>query len=728
MAALLTFVATPLLAAGPMVDIVVGESAPPLERFAAQELGGQLKQLFDAKVRIGARIPAAGDAVILVGSPATNAAVKTAIGSSWPKLSDQGHVVRSVAHEGRNTLVVGGGSPVATLWAVYELGHHFGIRYLLRGDVLPAAPPAFKLDGFNITLEPNLRTRAFRTLGESPIGTESYSLAEQRKLIGQLAKLKFNRLVLMFSPWQPFVDFEFQGIKKTTAVLALGQRFPVEGDTPGRAAFGGKSEFGNPDLMDKTTPEDRTRAGIALARGILQAAREHGLTAAIAVSPLEFPKEFAPLLPSAKPTAASGGLAIVPGKQQRPDDRTVKALAVAQLRAHVQTYPTADALDLLLPAFPTGWTEHAAEAWQRLDERHGLGPTMTLQRAVESVQKRSSALGDERAVQALYDNIAGLDFCDGLLADKELFQRPAGGDLKVMRARIDPALSPVLDKLVPAGAEVTHFLNYTARRIAANSQLIAQVPRAQAGQSNIILPLGDGNVGVLSQESTPSLQAVLDSLRTSGWDGFTTRYGVLSDLEPCVYFLSRASFDKSISPKAAFDSLIAPICGSDVAVCLVKSYESVAKAASLLDDGDFGLTRPGPQMLLKHLKNAGPAPAAWKEANKHYSSAMDEVYRGWQRSHVNGRPYLLYLAKRLEFVVEYLGCLESLNLAAQAQAQGDKEKAGENLEKAVEGIYNGLNALGEHARDSADRALIAVLSEYGFRPLKKKLDERDKAK
>jgi hypothetical protein len=45
----------------------------------------------------------------------------------------------------------------------------------------------------------------------------------------------------------------------------------------------------------------------------------------------------------------------------------------------------------------------------------------------------------------------------------------------------------------------------------------------------------------------------------------------------------------------------------------------------------------------------------------------------------------------------------------------------EQLERAVESMYNALSALGEVARDSCDGGVIAVLNEYGYRPLKREL-------
>src|SRR5204863_6275964 len=112
-------------------------------------------------------------------------------------------------------------------------GHHFGIRYLLQGDVLPVNLPALKLDQLDIVMEPTLRLRTWRTVNDFAIGPESWGLEEQKRVLSQLAKLKFNRILLAIYPWQPFVHYEFRGVKKRTGVLWYGWRYPVAGDTPG---------------------------------------------------------------------------------------------------------------------------------------------------------------------------------------------------------------------------------------------------------------------------------------------------------------------------------------------------------------------------------------------------------------------------------------------------------------------------------------------------------------
>ena len=122
----------------PGVDVIVGSAAPELERFAAQELSDYLAKLYGIQAHPHREVSGGADAVFLIGSPETNSAVRQALGESgFGEVTDQGLVLKRTRWEERPGLVVGGGSPRATLWAVYELVERWGVRYLTDRDVLP---------------------------------------------------------------------------------------------------------------------------------------------------------------------------------------------------------------------------------------------------------------------------------------------------------------------------------------------------------------------------------------------------------------------------------------------------------------------------------------------------------------------------------------------------------------------------------------------------------------
>ena len=132
--------------APPRVDVVVGSTAPELERFAAQELCDYLAKLYGIRTHPSRHLTIGAEAVFLIGSPETNSAVRQALGESgFGEVTDQGLVLKRTQWKERPALVVGGGSPRATLWAVYDLVERWGVRYLTDRDVLPEQKKELRL-------------------------------------------------------------------------------------------------------------------------------------------------------------------------------------------------------------------------------------------------------------------------------------------------------------------------------------------------------------------------------------------------------------------------------------------------------------------------------------------------------------------------------------------------------------------------------------------------------
>src|SRR5262249_12951172 len=142
--------------------VVTGRNAPQLEKYAARELCGYLSNLFGINVGPTNSLLPTATQVFLIGTPESNALIAS---NEFPAVSDQGVVLKSTKVGDRACLIVGGGSPKATLWAVYLLAEKWGVRYLLHGDNLPA-PRKFEFPQWNVVEEPALRVRQWRVLNE----------------------------------------------------------------------------------------------------------------------------------------------------------------------------------------------------------------------------------------------------------------------------------------------------------------------------------------------------------------------------------------------------------------------------------------------------------------------------------------------------------------------------------------------------------------------------------
>ncbi|MBI2480712.1 MAG: hypothetical protein HYV60_19415, partial [Planctomycetia bacterium] len=107
----------------------------------------------------------------------------------------------------------------------------------------------------------------------------------------------------------------------------------------------------------------------------------------------------------------------------------------------------------------------------------------------------------------------------------------------------------------------------------------------------------------------------------------------------------------------------------------------------------------------------------WENLTEHYTQAMVELYRARGPADPRAQPLLYYYAKRSEYVLEYLACVKAIRAAAIAKQEGDSDGAVEQLEAAVESLYNAIDTLGDVAQDPSDRGLIAVLNADAYRPL-----------
>ena len=193
-------------------SIVLGPEAPELEVFAAHELGRYLRELYGIQPELVRALGTGSRLSILLGSPQTNPAFQRISGHhTWPRVSDQGIVLKRVSGADREMLILGGGSPAATLWAVYELVERSGVRFLLEKDVFPEVAEPFPPRQLDLVREPRFRFRSYRAINNLATSLIFYGMKDYRHLIDQLAKMKFNVLYVQIYPHQPFVHYQMRG-------------------------------------------------------------------------------------------------------------------------------------------------------------------------------------------------------------------------------------------------------------------------------------------------------------------------------------------------------------------------------------------------------------------------------------------------------------------------------------------------------------------------------------
>ena len=234
----------------------------------------------------------------------------------------------------------------------------------------------------------------------------------------------------------------------------------------------------------------------------------------------------------------------------------------------------------------------------------------------------------------------------------------------------------------------------------------------EAPSGATVIALGAVKPSVLPQFAPVRLQSEFQAMLAAKPKGFAVRVVMTGDLNAAAHYVSRASCNADLTAEQALAELVTPICGEGVAERLWKGFQQVEQAAKLIEANDPDLGVPGPQMFLRHLDPKTPAPAWLTEVKTLYAGAMNEMYRGNTRARGGARPFILYHAKRMEFALHCTTAFESLH-----------KPAAEAAELAPEAVYNALNAYADVARDTSDRAVIALLKVYGYHPVLKALSE-----
>ena len=705
------------------VSVVVGAKADRLERFAATELCGYLDKLYGIKTQPATVSTESARVSFLVGSPKTNSAVADALGEKgWSKVSAQGIVLKRAKLGGKPVLVVGGGSSVATMWAAYELVERCGVRYLVDRDVLPVKRQWNGLPDLDVVMEPNIRIRCWRFVNDLADGPVSWSLKENQRFLRQIAKMKYNRIHVAVWPIQPFVHYTFRGMEKPPGVLYFGQKHPIDADTIGREKFGKMKVFTNPELVGADTPEEVRRRAIGLVRGILKEARTLGMETGLSIAPLEWPKEFMKVLPGSEPVHQLGSLTAGPGAKQSMDDPLLRDMVATIVRAYIETYPDIDYLHIGTPEH-RGWTGQAENAYKRLASRYKLADLGTYDKLCATARSRRSFPGGGDRVEAmLKGDLAFLDFFDSLVRQKKLLRRPGGGDdIKLVYNGVVAELFPLVARMVPHGGEVLSFIDYTASRQLRQRDVLQQVPPKETPAS-LIFTLADDNVGVLPQSATSSLHSLMAILRKHGWSGFYTRYWTVSDQDPTVHYLARASWDASLTPQQAYADQVEHVCGRNSVAPALKAFALIEKVTLGLDQHGLGFAFPVPRMMTKHYA-AGGLTVAIKHDQELYRQALKHMKQAQRHCRPAGRKYIDCFVGRLRFAVRYLDAADAFGATAKAEKANKPGEARRHIDTAYTAIRAALEAYVSTVKDHGDLGAVALMNEYCYRPIRDKRKE-----
>ena len=343
--------------------IVVGDDASPSDRFVASELQKYLERLSGAKLEIiaagEASLAAKSKSLLLVGGAANNPLVRQAESrrqANFQGLKPEGYLLRRITLDGRPALVVGGNDEAGTLYAAYDLLERLGFVFLLTKDILPQQRPDVTLPALDERVEPAFARRGLHIDNCYPNQT-LWSLADWRKVIDQMAKMRMNYLQIFWFPNTPWLSYEYRGeknflgdasVKESGYMLWRWQQgsFLAKDVTIGREHFK-YPRIAPPELQNVETPEEASQKAQDLLRAVIAYAKTRKISTWLAIDPVSAPPNLARFARN-----RSGDLPFQPvlgGAYLCPADPVAHEINESRLKSLFATYPEAEGYFLWFP-------------------------------------------------------------------------------------------------------------------------------------------------------------------------------------------------------------------------------------------------------------------------------------------------------------------------------------------------------------------------------------------
>jgi hypothetical protein len=211
---------------------------------------------------------------------------------------------------------------------------------------------------------------------------------------------------------------------------------------------------------------------------------------------------------------------------------------------------------------------------------------------------------------------------------------------------------------------------------------------------------------------------------------------MISDHDPCVAYLSKASWDAGATPQGVYEDQIRAVCGPAAVEPMLRAFREVEAVTTALEDHGMGLSFPAPNMMMQHWSPSS-FPKELGEDRERFRRALAAVRSVPEPAGLDAKTYLRYWNGRLQFGVSYLDAIEALNKGATAESlargalkKGDRRVFKEKLVGALQQAkmaqataFQAIDTFAGVAKNQADRGAIATMAEYVDRPLKRKVKE-----
>lgn len=336
--------------------IVIGADAGPFYRSLAGELARYVQAISGATPAVLTTREYRTGAAIVLGGPAANSLTRES-GVRFDNLKPDGFLLWRTRSNGRDLLIAGGNDEASTMYAVYELLERLGVTFLAHTDILPEPARTIVLPDLQARCETPFPRRGFLISNIYP-NRGIWSLAEVKRFLDQMAKMKMNYLQFFWFEHEPWINFGFRGENKLlgdatgpeTGYLTwryhygsnLIQDIPV-----GKHLFAGRKKMAPAEFQDVETPEAAFRTAKTFLTEVIRYAKTKKIKVWLCVDPTTLPGNLARFATR----AANYEVPFHPilGTHMCPADPELHEMNENRLRALVETYPEAEGYFLYIP-------------------------------------------------------------------------------------------------------------------------------------------------------------------------------------------------------------------------------------------------------------------------------------------------------------------------------------------------------------------------------------------
>ncbi|MBC8871392.1 MAG: hypothetical protein H8E44_18355 [Planctomycetes bacterium] len=559
--------------------IVVGRDSGPFDRWTAGELQRYLQKLSGVEFSIvtSDKIPAE-KALILVGGPEDNPLVASAQQQqlvSFASLKPEGFLLKSIDLAGTPAVVAGAGDGAGTMYAAYELLERLGVVFQITGDIIPQKKPDLKLPALNVRMEPALKYRGlhYRHMWTPIIGIEEF-----RRILDQMAKLKYNCLEFFWYVGGPWIEYSHGDEKrqigdvytKSSAYLTwqcTAFDFKASDVKIGREHFRQEMVCA-PEFADVQTPEQAHQAAHQLLSEIIDYAHQRKVQVWLGMGDC----------PSVPPNLAQHSQGtwrhsffrcpVIPA-----GDPVGVEIWEDAVRSMIETYPKADGYWI--------WLSEGFYSSDDPDTKKVLGQYAEARKLIPRIEQiRESGYGRPGSQSQIDADIGLLHY------GRELVQRTRRHhpEAKLGLALLGRAyLLRALDSLVPKDVifqtmESSVCWNRGSR---VPMEYFADVGERDA----LVVPRLDDDTSEFGMQFNVSLyehDRVLAGLAQFGGDGAMPQVGKLRGLEQNAKYLAEGAWNPSLTTDAFYQGYLCRTFGSD-------ALEEMSKAYQILEQNELAM-------------------------------------------------------------------------------------------------------------------------------------------